>query len=198
MDRTLDIPQYAWISLAILTLFVYFYGLSVPFLGPDEARYAQVAREMFESGNWVTPTLGGFHWFEKPALLYWLQIASYAVFGISEFAARVGSALFGLGTIASLWILGRNSNSDNPVRFANYLCLIAASSLGILVFSRGASFDIIITFPLTAALVSFFIYDRRKLAGESKTLLPLILFYFFIGLALLAKGLIRIVFLSSS
>lgn len=193
-DRSSDIPQYAWIGLAVLTVFVYFYGLSVSFLGPDEARYAQVAREMFESGDWVTPTLGGFNWFEKPALLYWLQIASYALFGVSEFAARFGSAIFGLGTLASLWILGRNSNSDNPVRFANYLCLIAASSLGIFVFSRGASFDIIITFPLTAALVSFFIFDRRKLEAENKTLFPLLLFYFFIGLALLAKGLIGIVF----
>ena len=61
-------------SLAVV---VFFFGLTVPLLGPDEPRYSQVAREMFMRSDWVTPTLGGFHWFEKPALLYWLQIASY-------------------------------------------------------------------------------------------------------------------------
>ena len=134
---------------------------------------------MFERGDWITPTLGGFDWFEKPALLYWLQIASYKLFGVTEFAARFGSALFGLGTIFSLWILGKiqsqrdtecNTDSEdqkpkskiqNPkTNFANWLALIAASSIGLIVFSRGASFDIILTFPITASLVSFFIFDQ--------------------------------------
>src|SRR5687767_91639 len=92
-----------WIVFVLLTAAVYFSGLTMPLLGPDEPRYAQVAREMFERGDFVTPTLGGFHWFEKPALLYWLQIASYHLFGVSEFAARFGSAIFGLGTVFSLW-----------------------------------------------------------------------------------------------
>src|SRR3954471_4931047 len=100
-----------WLGLAILTIFVYFYGLSMPLVGPDEPRYAQVAREMFERGDWITPTLGGFDWFEKPALLYWLQIVAYKIFGVTEFAARFGSALFGLGTVFSLWILGRKQSA---------------------------------------------------------------------------------------
>src|SRR5437879_1872073 len=88
----LAIPKYVWILLAILTVFVYFFGLTLPFLGPDEARYAQVGREMLERGDWVTPTLGGFNWLEKPALLYWLEIVSYKIFGVNEFAARFGPA----------------------------------------------------------------------------------------------------------
>ncbi len=99
--------QIVWLLFAFVMVAVYFSGLSIPLLGPDEPRYAQVAREMFEHNDWITPTLGGANWFEKPALLYWLQIASYNIFGVSEFAARFGSALFGLGTIFSLWILGR-------------------------------------------------------------------------------------------
>ncbi len=86
------IPDYVWIAFAALTVFVYFFGLTIPFVGPDEARYAQVAREMMDRGDWVTPTLGGFNWFEKPALLYWLEIVSYKAFGVSEFAARLGPA----------------------------------------------------------------------------------------------------------
>jgi len=194
------IPKYVWILLSVLVVFVYFFGLTLPFLGPDEARYAEVGREMSQRGDWITPTLGGFSWFEKPALLYWLEILSYKVFGVNEFAARFGPALFGLGTIVSLWFLGRsverttNSEQRPTTNFANYLALIAASTLGLIVFSRAASFDIIITFPITAALVSFFVFDRSSETSFQKRYLPLILFYVFVGVALLAKGLIGIVF----
>ena len=216
-------PSYVWAILAAATFFVYFYGLTLPFLGPDEARYAQVGREMLERGDWITPTLGGSTWFEKPAVLYWLEICSYKIFGVNEFAARFGPALFGLGTVASLWILGRfTSKTDNrqPTtdNFANWLALVAATTLGIMVFARGASFDIIITFPITAALVSFFIFDRASSQRHPVAIAPgsdsiavslppyvpasrrltasasLTLFYVFIGVALLAKGLIGIVF----
>src|SRR4026207_504212 len=86
--------KFVWIGLFAFVVFVYFFGLSIPLLGPDEPRYAQVAREMFERGDWITPTLGGYTWFEKPALLYWLEITAYNLFGVSEFSARLGSALF--------------------------------------------------------------------------------------------------------
>jgi len=198
-----------WVIAAVFVVALYFFGLTIPLVGPDEPRYAQVAREMFERGDWVTPTLGGFEWFEKPALLYWLQIASYNIFGVSEFAARFGSAIFGLGTIASLWLLGRSVEREhNGFSFANLLGLIAASSLGIIVFSRGASFDIVLTFPITAALASYFVYDHSVVTGgEDKPpaaaggtdkwtgrWVPLVLFYFFVGIAVLAKGLVGIVF----
>ena len=97
-----------WVILFLVTIFIYFFGLNIPLLGPDEPRYSQVAREMFERGDWITPTLGGANWFEKPALLYWLQIINYKVFGVSEFAARFGSAILGLLTVLSLWIFGRS------------------------------------------------------------------------------------------
>ena len=206
-----------WLLFAFLIVAVYLTGLTIPLLGPDEPRYSQVAREMFQRSDWVTPTLGGFDWFEKPALLYWLQIASYKLFGVSEFAARFGSALFGLGTVLSLWILSRQSSvvgcsslvektTNNQQltfnNFANRLALIAASSIGLIVFSRGASFDIILTFPITASLVSFYIFDsmqRRNIVKPQKFYhLPftfyLFTFYFFIGVSLIAKGLVGIVF----
>lgn len=196
-DRS-SLPSWLWICLALLAVFTYFFGLTIPLLGPDEPRYAQVAREMFERGDWVTPTLGGYNWFEKPALLYWLEIASFNLFGVSETAARVGPALFGLGTVASLWLLGRSAARAEGKRpntnFANWLALVAASTLGIMVFSRGASFDITVTFPLTAALVAFFVFDQKHRTSRTGEYSPLVCFYVFIGLALLAKGLIGIVF----
>jgi len=187
-----------WWIFAICIVVVYFYGLNMPLVGPDEPRYAQVAREMFERGDWISPTLGGFDWFEKPALLYWLQIVGYKLFGINEFAARFGSALFGLGTVASMWVFARYSNfrseKTESVEFANWLALIAATTLGILVFAHGASFDIIVTFPLTASLVGFFVSDRALLDQKRQKTLGLVAFYLFAGLAVLAKGLIGIIF----
>lgn len=183
------VPNYVWYAFGIAIVVFYFFGLNVPLLGPDEPRYAQVAREMFERGDWITPTLGCFHWFEKPALLYWSQIAAYSVFGVSEWTARLGPALFGLGTIASIWLIGRTEETvTGRKQFALFAALIAATTLGILVFARGASFDITVTFPITASLACFYAYDR---GGNT---LGLIGFYFFIGVALLAKGLIGIVF----
>src|SRR6476620_3338451 len=148
--------RWTWVKVlaVVSTVIVYFFGLTIPLVGPDEPRYAQVAREMYERSDWVTPTLGGSTWFEKPALLYWLEIASYNVFGVSEFAARFGSALFGLGTILCLWLIAKTARD---VIFANWTALIAASSIVLIVFSHGASFDIILTFPMTAALTGFFI-----------------------------------------
>ncbi len=104
--------QIVWLLFALIIIFIYFFGLSIPLLGPDEARYSQISREMFERGDWITPTLGGFDWFEKPALLYWLQIISYKLFGVSEFAARFGSAVYGLGTVFCLWVLGKTDQSS--------------------------------------------------------------------------------------
>jgi 4-amino-4-deoxy-L-arabinose transferase-like glycosyltransferase len=200
-----------WIIFALIIVAVYLTGLTIPLLGPDEPRYAQVAREMFERGDWITPKLGGFDWFEKPALLYWLEIASYRLFGVTEFAARFGSAIFGLLTVFSLWILGRNypqintdkhgfeiqnpkSKIQNPNDFANWLALIAASSIGLIVFSHGASFDIILTFPITASLVAFFLFDQSEKKSGFTFYFLLFTFYFFIGVALIAKGLVGIVF----
>ena len=213
IERPKSENHFVWILFAVLIVFVYFFGLNMPLVGPDEPRYAQVAREMFERGDWITPTLGGFDWFEKPALLYWLEIVSYKIFGVTEFAARFGSALFGLGTILSLWILGRSVSSfnfqlpnedssktknQNPkTDFANWLALIAASSIGLISFSRGASFDIILTFPMTVSFVSYFIFDltnRNEPGKTKKKYIFLALFYFFIGVSLIAKGLIGIVF----
>ena len=189
-------PSWVWMLLLVLAVAAYLAGLNMPLVGPDEPRYAQVAREMFDRGDLVTPTLGGYHWFEKPALLYWLQIASYSLFGISEFAARLGSAVFGLGTAASLWLLGRFAavNMKNGAGIGRWFALIAASTLGIVVFSHGASFDIIVTFPMTAALASFFVFDQSTSRSFRASTLPLLLFYFFVGVSLLAKGLIGIVF----
>ena len=204
LDQITKLEKLTWILFVIAVIAIYLFALDLPLLGPDESRYSQVAREMYERGDWVTTTLGGFNWFEKPALLYWLQITFYNLFGVSEFSARLGSALFGLGTVGSLFVLGRYFTATTRVRGEQtlgknselpwWLGLVAASSIGLVAFSRGASFDIILTFPITASLVSFFVWEIKRKSQKGLFHPCLLAFYFFIGVALIAKGLIGIIF----
>src|SRR5205085_8457512 len=80
--------------LLVLASFFFFFGAGkIAFLGPDEPRYSEVAREMFVSGDYISTRLCGCLWFEKPVLFYWLAAASYHLFGVSEFAARFASGV---------------------------------------------------------------------------------------------------------
>ncbi len=184
------------ILLCLAIVAFYFYGLGLlPLVGPDEPRYAQVAREMLLRGDLITPTLGGHTWFEKPALLYWMMIAAFKAFGVSEWSARLGPALSGLLTIAAVWCVGRQiertSSTDGISGFGFWSALAAATSFGVIVFSRGASFDIVITMTTTWAL-SFFLLHEVARVPRSKTIF-LFGFYALVGLSLLAKGLVGIV-----
>jgi 4-amino-4-deoxy-L-arabinose transferase-like glycosyltransferase len=172
----------------------YFYGLgAVPLLGPDEPRYAQVAREMFARGDWVTPTLGGHTWFEKPALLYWLMEVAYWLFGVTEFAARAGSALAGVLTVLLAGWAARRAEfeSREDLRGHGITCAaVVASTLGLLVFARASSFDTLLTTTVTGALACFYCSEVKRGAGRRTWLVG---FYLFVGASLLAKGLVGLV-----
>jgi 4-amino-4-deoxy-L-arabinose transferase-like glycosyltransferase len=177
-----------YILLFAIIIAFYLYGLGkLPLLGPDEPRYAQVAREMFLTGDLITPTLGHHTWFEKPALLYWMIAGSFKVFGVNEWAARFGPALCGLLTIAAVWFVGREIDREEPRGFAFWSVVVSGSCLGLIVFSRATGFDVVITMTTTWALAFFLLHELRNkrsfLAG----------FYAFVGLSLLAKGLVGIV-----
>ena len=169
----------------------YFYGLgAAPLLGPDEPRYAQVAREMFARGDWVTPTLAGHTWFEKPALLYWLVIAGYQLFGVTEFAARAGPALAGVVTVLLVGLAARRAEFDSAegLRGLGVTCAaVTASTLGLLVFARAVSFDTLLTTTVTGALICFYLSEVERGPGRRTWLVG---FYAFVGASLLAKGLV--------
>ena len=184
----------AWLLLFLVIVAFYLCGLGhLPFVGPDEPRYAEVAREMYLRHTLVTPTLGGHLWFEKPALLYWMMIASFAAFGVSEWAARLGPAISGLLTIAAVYWIGRRvelKSATTDGRLGILSAVVAASSGGMIVFSRGASFDIVVTMTITIAL-GFFL--AAEIDTDNKHCRWLSGFYFFVGVSLLAKGLVGIV-----
>ena len=185
-----------WLLLFLTVIIFYFYGLGrIPFVGPDEPRYAQVAREMFLRGDLITPTLGGHTWFEKPALLYWMMIASFSLFGVSEWAARLGPAVSGLLTIVAVYWLGNRleAKSHDPEigSIGRWSSLICAATAGVIVFSRGASFDIVVTMTLAWALSLYLVAVLE--ANTRRRVWLLAGFYIFVGLSLLAKGLVGIV-----
>jgi 4-amino-4-deoxy-L-arabinose transferase-like glycosyltransferase len=184
-----------WFFLLAAVCAVYFYHLGAfPLLGPDEPRYAQVAREMFERGDWVTPTLGGLPWFEKPALLYWLMAAAYSLFGVTEFAARAGSALSGVSVVLLVGWVGARAERESGVRARGLgltCAVVAASCAGVMVFSHAATFDIILTATVTAALACFYASEVERDGGRRRRLLAG--FYAGVGASLLAKGLVGVV-----
>jgi 4-amino-4-deoxy-L-arabinose transferase-like glycosyltransferase len=183
------------VLLFLAVVAFYFYGLGqLPFVGPDEPRYAQVAREMFLRHDLITPTLGGHTWFEKPALLYWMMVGSFKLFGVSECAARLPAALSGLLTVAAIYCIGTRIERDATEKLRGYgfwVTLASATTVGITVFSRAASFDIILTMATTWALAFYLLHELERSA--KRRLAFLFGFYVFIGLSLLAKGLIGIV-----
>ena len=189
---TIDQPKKIELShlaaLGLLSLGLIFWGLGrLPLIGPDEPRYAEIARAMFATGDWVTPRLGGIDWFEKPALTYWLSAAGYSLLGVSEFAARFGIALLGTLGALLLYLAGCRLRSN---RFG-YLSASVLVSSGIwLGFSRVATFDLPLAATMEMALLAFILWEGRK-PGRAKNLLW-ILFSFALGLAMLAKGLVGI------
>ena len=179
--------------LLIVLIAFYFYGLGLlPLVGPDEPRYAQVAREMLMRGDLITPTLGGYPWFEKPVLLYWFMIVAYKLLGVTEQATRVGVAASGALTVFGVYWIARRVElkKANPEldHFGIWAAVVQASMLGLIVFSRAASFDVLVTMTVTWA-ISFFLAQELEPNSRRRTLF-LIGFYVFIGLSLLAKGLV--------
>src|SRR5688572_9697618 len=87
-------------DLLMLTLFFGALNLlllgQLPLANPDEARYAEIPREMLERGDWVTPRLNDTVYFEKPPLVFWMVALSRVAFGPGETAARLTPAVFGL------------------------------------------------------------------------------------------------------
>ena len=168
----------AWFLLFAAIAAFYLWGLgSLPLVGPDEPRYAEVAREMLARRDLITPTLGGLPWFEKPPLLYWMMMLSYRVLGVTEYAARLGPVICGLITAIFVYWIGKNveaiasaephatAGNQDRVRSCEAIgwwsALVWLSSAGAIAFSRGASCDIVLTMTTTGALASFFVAENR-------------------------------------
>lgn len=134
-------------SLAILT------GLgNGTFWEPDEPRFAEATRQMFQRGDFVTPYFNDVPRFEKPILFYWAQAAAFTAFGANEFAARLPSALAGIGIVLVLYLLGAEIASR---RAGLVGALILSTMFRFVTFARIGLTDVPVMFFIVAALYGF-------------------------------------------
>ena len=166
-------------TLAGFCAFLFFYGLgSFGLVGADEPRYAQIAREMLARRDWITPVLNGAPWLEKPALYYWCAALSYKIFGVSDWAARLPSALFATALVVVIYAFVRRFRPGVQLDAA----LMAASSAAVIGFARGASTDTPLAATFTLGMLAWYTW------WESGRKLRLAAFYAMIALGMLAKG----------
>lgn len=160
-----------------------------PLTRTDEGRYAEIPREMFRSGDWLTPRLDGFLYFEKPPLQYWATAAAYAVLGLTELAARFWTALTGLLAVVLVWFTGRRLFS-REAGFAS--ALVLATSLFWLALSRINTLDIGVSFFLAVAVCGFCLGQRFR---DDRVLNRryMLMCWAGMGLATMSKGLMGIV-----
>ncbi len=170
--------------LALIGLFSVLLFLELPgskLIEPDEARYAEIPREMLAAGDWVTPRLNGTRYYEKPPLLYWANAVSFKALGETPFAARLPTRLAALGTAALIALsLGGE--------WGLWAALILLSAPLSFVLGRYNVTDGVLTFGMTLALV----VDARLLPRRAAHVVARAA-RTGCGLAVLAKGLIGIV-----
>jgi 4-amino-4-deoxy-L-arabinose transferase-like glycosyltransferase len=119
---------------------------------PDEPRFAEATRQMFERGDFLTPYFNGVPRFEKPILLYWLQAIAYAALGPTELAARLPVAVMGIGTVLVLYLLGAAIASP---RAAFVAALALATMFRFVAMSRQGLTDVPVVFFITVAMYGF-------------------------------------------
>lgn len=177
-----------WLAAVVIAVVIGLWGLGAAgFWGVDEGRYAEIAREMVESGDWITPRLVYVKYFEKPPLLYWLTALSFKALGLSEFAGRLPVVLMGLLTLAAVGVLTgrRGPEPAGPVSV-----LVLSTCLLFFIMGRTLVTDMVLTAWYTVAMVClFFAFGAsRRRAGWWIVGLGLSL-----GLGFLAKGVVAVV-----
>ncbi len=164
----------------------------------DEPRNAGCALEMMERGNLVVPVFNDELRAQKPALLYWLMIGAYQVFGVNEFAARFWSAVLGTGTVLATYVIGRRLFNPSA---ALYGAIALATSMMFVVAGRAATPDSVLIFCSTVALMLYVLgtfaprhnpADAARMRWEGyyfpQNYACVLAMYAMMGLGVLAKG----------
>ena len=192
----------ALIAAALVTLVALFANLgAIGLLGPDETRYAWIARAMAETGDWVTPKLWGAPWFEKPVLYYWAAAIGFCMHLPAEWAARLPSALAALAAAVAIahfaWrhYGGDEDLSSSPALFAP---VIFSTSVAAIAFARAATPDMLFSAAITLAMIfaasaltragALRVLDGAESKINDRDLPILVLWGASLGLGVLAKG----------
>lgn len=153
----------------------------------DEAFYAEAAREMIESGDYLTPRYNYENRFQKPVLFYWAVAAAYTVAGVGAAAARISSALSGIGIAAIAWYLGRRWFGERTGLIAG---LIVSTSFGCVAMARLSLPDLPLAFFITASIAAGCVALFEPGPVRSR---PMLMAAMAAGLGFLTKGPIGLV-----
>ncbi|WP_219704003.1 ArnT family glycosyltransferase [Marinomonas lutimaris] len=185
-------PAKLLITLLISCLVLRFLSLSLyPLMDTTEARYGEMARIMFETGNWITPMFDyNVPFWGKPPIFTWLSSLGFNLFGVNEFAARVPHLIVGLGVIGLVYKLAKDHFQSSSMGF--FAASILASTVSFIVLSGAVMTDTALTFSIALSMISFWQAwsNKGKIWG----------YLFFVGLALgmLSKGPLAIVLIGIS
>jgi 4-amino-4-deoxy-L-arabinose transferase-like glycosyltransferase len=188
---TLSDSKSRWMAHAFLVCaLIWFAGLEYRGLAmPDEGRYADIAREMLDGNDWVTPRLNGLKYFEKPPLQYWATAGAFAAFGVDEWTARLWPAVTGFLCLAFTAFAALRLAPGSPwIPTA----LIFAGCWGYFLGGQFLTLDMGLTFFLTAAMLSFALSRRAGLSPPEERNWML-LAWAAAACAVLSKGLVGVV-----
>ncbi|HZS99148.1 MAG TPA: glycosyltransferase family 39 protein [Terriglobales bacterium] len=178
-DSPVKLRVREWLLLVGFCVFLFFYGLGqFGLVGADEPRYAQVAREMLARHDWTTPTLNGTPWLEKPPLYYWQAMIAFAIFGVRDWVARIPSAIDASLVVLAVYCFLKKLRPGFHLDGA----LMTASAAGLVGFAHSASTDMPLAAMFSLAMLCWYAW------WETSTQKLLYGFYFFLALAVLAKG----------
>lgn len=173
------------LGLAILFYFIFFHNIGTySLMDVDETRYVAMSRDMFNTKDFLTLYLNGQYFFEKPPLYFWQECLSFALWGgkVNEWTARFPVALLGFIFSFVVYFTSRKRVSK---RFGVFTSLILATSLEFIMLAKYAILDIVLTFYVGLALVCYF---QVYFCQENHKKFYWWAFYFFTGLAVMAKG----------
>ncbi len=177
-------------ALVLLAALLWLALLGVrPLYKPDEARYGEIPREMVASGDWVTPRLNGFKYFEKPPLQYWATAAAFQIFGVSDWSARLWTGLAALAGVAM--VLAAGNRLFGPPAGAYAAAILASSPLYVML-GQVNTLDMSVALFLSAAVLAFAIAQHAATPPDRRRRWMLAFWAACAG-ALLSKGLIGMV-----
>ena len=178
-----------WAVLATASLVFLLNAISPPRLMDDvDAVQAQIARNMLASGDYVTARLNGVAYLEKPPLIYWMIAASYRIIGVHDWAARLPLAF---GILLLCWVTYRFGRWAFDEAAAIYAGVALATCIGLFLFTRILIPDALLTVTITGAVWAWL---RLLDPDEEPKLIHAVQLGLCLGLGLLLKGLIAIVF----
>ena len=172
------------ICLSIIFYFIFFHNIGTyALMDVDETRYVSMARDMFNTKDFMTLYLNGDYFFEKPPLYFWQECISFAIFGkVNEFTARFPVAL--LGFIFS-FVVYFTSRKRIGKKFGIISSLIVATTLEYVILAKYAILDIVLSFYIGLSLI---VYFQTFFCGKRYKKFYWWAFYLFTGLAVMAKG----------